>query len=61
MTKLHEVPNKTWVEMEDGRKVFYDHLEGVYGYCIEIGGGISRYHGNATIKIAEDQPGAPNK
>lgn len=55
MTKLYEVPNKTWVETKDGHKFFFDHIDGAYSFCREIGGGISHYAAYMDVKISEDQ------
>ena len=33
MIPLYEVPNKTWVKLEDGTKLFFDHVDGMYSFC----------------------------
>jgi hypothetical protein len=56
MTKLYEVPNKTWVEsLATGHRFFFDHIDGMYSYCKEVGGGISHYIAWMEVKISEDQ------
>lgn len=32
--KLYEIPPKTWVRLEDNSILFFDHLDGMYSYCL---------------------------
>lgn len=53
-TPLYNIPRKSWVETKDGHKFFFDHVDGMYSYCREIGGGISHYSANMKVKICEE-------
>ena len=33
MTALYDVPNKTWVKLKNGTRIFFDHIDGMYSYC----------------------------
>ena len=37
--KLYEVPPKTWIKIA-GEKIFFDHLDGMYSYCLDEGGNV---------------------
>ena len=50
---LFKVPKESWVETEDGHRFFFDHLDGMYSYCNEIGGGISHYSCGIKVKPVE--------
>jgi hypothetical protein len=32
--KLYEVPRKTNVKTKDGEEFFFDHVDGMYSYCL---------------------------
>lgn len=46
---LYRMQPGQWVKTIDGHKFFFDHLDGMYSYCKEVGGGISHY--NASLKV----------
>lgn len=55
-TPLYNIPRNTWVECaKTGHKFYFDHLDGMYSYCKEIGGGISHYAADMKVRIAEKQ------
>ena len=55
-TPLYNIPPKTWVECaETGHKFFFDHIDGAYSLCTEIGGGISHYSSSMKVRILEDK------
>lgn len=55
-TPLYNIPNKTWVEsVEDGHRFFFDHPDGMYSFCYEVGGGISHYNIGMKVRISENQ------
>lgn len=54
-TPLYNIPRRTWVETTEGHRFFFDHLDGAYSFCQEIGGGISHYSANMKVKISKDQ------
>lgn len=35
--KLYEVPAITWIKVA-GERIFFDHLDGMYSYCLDEGG-----------------------
>jgi len=35
--KLYEVKPKQWITVE-GERFYFDHLDGMYSYCLDIGG-----------------------
>jgi hypothetical protein len=58
-TPLYNIPNKTWVECADtGHRFFFDHPDGMYSHCKEVGGGISHYNMCMKVKISGDQSNA---
>jgi len=38
---LYSVPNKTYIDV-DGVKLFFDHLDGMYSYCLDLNNNV--YH-----------------
>lgn len=54
-TPLYNIPRNTWVETNEGHRFFFDHLDGMYSYCKEVGGGISHYNAAMKVKISQDQ------
>lgn len=55
-TPLYNIPRRTWVERtEDGHRFFFDHIDGMYSFCKEVGGGISHYSASMKVKISENQ------
>jgi hypothetical protein len=55
-TPLYNIPRQTWVENADtGHRFFFDHLDGMYSYCKEVGGGISHYAAYMKVRISKDQ------
>lgn len=55
-TPLYNIPPRTWVERaEDGHRFFFDHLDGAYSYCEEVGGGISHYSASMKVRICQDK------
>lgn len=33
--KLYNVPRKSYVKTEDGEILFFDHIDGMYSYCLD--------------------------
>ncbi len=54
-TPLYNIPRNTWVETNDGHRFYFDHIDGMYSYCKEVGGGISHYSASMKVKISNDQ------
>lgn len=52
---LWKMQKKQWVESKDGHRFFFDHVDGMYSYCREVGGGISHYSANLSVKRSESQ------
>jgi len=56
--KLYEIPNKSKIyeKVSDGSKYFiYDHLDGMYSYCISEKGGIC--HLGISTELVEYKDG----
>lgn len=51
--KLYEVPRRTWV-MVDGEKIFFDHIDGMYSYCLDVGGNVVHISASADVEIMGD-------
>jgi len=49
---LWRMTPKQWVKTKDGHKFYFDHVDGAYSLCKEIGGGISHY--SASLKVYPD-------
>jgi hypothetical protein len=32
--KLYEVPHNTWITTDDGFRVFFGRIDGMYSYCL---------------------------
>lgn len=32
---LYEIPNKSYIKTEDGSVFFFDHIDGMYSYCLD--------------------------
>lgn len=54
-TPLYNIPRETWVETNEGHRFFFDHLDGMYSLCREVGGGISHYSASMKVKISKEQ------
>ena len=54
-TPLYNIPRETWVETPEGHRFFFDHIDGMYSYCKEVGGGISHYSASMKVYISKDQ------
>lgn len=48
--KLYEVPQRTWI-MVDGEKIFFDHIDGMYSYCLDEGGNVVHISASADVEI----------
>ena len=48
--KLYEVPKRTWI-MVDGEKIFFDHIDGMYSYCLDEGGNVVHISASAEVEI----------
>lgn len=48
--KLYEVPAKTWIRV-DGERIFFDHLDGMYSYCLDEGGNRVHIAGFAEVEL----------
>ena len=50
MMKLYEVPPRTWIKI-DGEKIFFDHLDGMYSYCLDEGGNVVHINASADVEL----------
>lgn len=50
--KLYEVPARTWIKVA-GVKLFYDHPDGMYSYCLDEGGNVVHVAMNQDVELAE--------
>ena len=50
--KLYEVPPRTWIKIA-GEKIFFDHLDGMYSYCLDEGGNVVHISANAEVELLE--------
>lgn len=48
--KLHEVPQKTWIEFK-GHKLLFHHIDGFYSYCETESGGVVHIFAGAEVEI----------
>ena len=51
--KLYEVPPRTWIKIA-GEKIFFDHLDGMYSYCLDEGGNVVHINANAEVEVIEN-------
>ena len=62
--KLYEVPRNTWVrvrndahippahrEFEDGERIFFDHLDGMYSFCHDEHGNIVHLYASSEVEV----------
>ena len=48
--KLYEVPPRTWIKI-DGEKIFFDHIDGMYSYCLDEGGNVVNINASAEVEL----------
>ena len=66
--ELHKVPNRTWVrvidpdkvppaapEPEQGERIFFDHIDGMYSFCKREDGTIIHLVAWQEVEIATEQ------
>ena len=66
MAKLYDIPQQTWVrvrneaatppvhrEFEDGEKIFFDHLDGMYSFCTDAKGNVVHLYAGAEVDICD--------
>ena len=54
--KLYEVPNKTWVksiEPDCEVKFFFDHLDGMYSFCLDEEGKVVHYSASMNVELVD--------
>ena len=37
---LYRVTPKSYIKIEDGDVLFFDHLDGMYSYCLDLSGNV---------------------
>jgi hypothetical protein len=52
--KLYEVPKNT-VVIFLGEKLFFDHLDGMYSFCLDEKGNVVHLSAYTDVEISEDQ------
>ena len=50
--KLYQVKPKSWIKI-DGEKIFFDHLDGMYSYCLDEGGNVVHINASAEVEVIE--------
>ena len=50
--KLYEVPPRTWIKI-DGEKIFFDHLDGMYSYCLTADNEVVHVSASAVVTPLE--------
>ena len=48
--KLYQVKPKSWIKI-DGEKIFFDHLDGMYSYCLDEGGNVVHINASAEVEV----------
>ena len=69
--ELHKVPNRTWVRVQDpdkvppaaptpdaGERIFFDHIDGMYSFCIREDGSIIHLVAWQEVTIDDNQEAA---
>jgi hypothetical protein len=51
--KLYNVPRYSNIILPDGTKLFFDHLDGMYSYCIDSDGQV--WHIGATEEVTIEE------
>lgn len=72
--KLYDVPRESWVvirnkptippahrEFEDGEKIFFDHLDGMYSFCKDVDGNIVHLSASAEVDICDSPSNKSSK
>ena len=50
--KLYEVKPRTWIKI-DNEKIFFDHIDGMYSYCLDEGGNVVHINANAEVEVID--------
>ena len=50
--KLYEVKPKSWIKIA-GEKIFFDHLDGMYSYCLDEGGNVVHINASAEVEVID--------
>ena len=50
--KLYEVKPKSWIKIA-GEKIFFDHIDGMYIYCLDEGGNVVHINASAEVEVIE--------
>lgn len=49
--KLYEIPQESYIKLEDGQIFFFDHIVGAYSLCYD--GDMNRVHLSASTEIVQ--------
>jgi len=52
--KLYQVPRYSRIVLQDGTKLFFDHLDGMYSFCTDSDGQV--WHINAGTEVTIEEP-----
>jgi hypothetical protein len=52
--KLYQVPRYSNIILPDGTKLYFDHLDGMYSYCIDNEGQV--WHVSADTEVTIEEP-----
>jgi antirestriction protein len=52
--KLYQVPRYSRIVLQDGTKLFFDHLDGMYSYCTDSDGQV--WHISAAKEVTIEEP-----
>ena len=52
--KLYQVPRYSNIILPNGTKLYFDHLDGMYSYCIDNEGQV--WHVSASTEVTIEEP-----
>jgi hypothetical protein len=52
--KLYEVPRKSYIRL-DGDTFFFDHVNGIYSYCLDMKGNVVHLVAWAEVELANKE------
>jgi hypothetical protein len=50
---LYKVPNNTWIVLNNGLKLKFHHVDGMYSYCTDNKGNV--YHISASEEVSIEE------
>lgn len=54
--ELYNVPNKTKIRIPETDDILlFDHIDGMYSYCIDMSGGVVHLAAWTDVEIVEEQ------